>query len=153
MINLKNCMIVIKDEIKTNQVEYYSWNKETNKHDITFTNGKMFSYLPGNVVVMRDPKVLKPENFIIWTTAGQELFDIEWIYDKKGELKKENFDASDSYVACLGYLNHKKYGDLEFNVENITSSVSTDGAESTPVKIEYDITYWGKVVHRTTYVE
>ena len=81
MINLKNCMIVIKDEIKTNQVEYYSWNKETNKHDITFTNGKMFSYLPGNVVVMRDPKVLKPENFIIWTTAGQELFDIEWIYE------------------------------------------------------------------------
>lgn len=83
-----------------------------------------------------------------------ELFpDIEWVYDKKGELKKENFDASDSYIACLGYLNRKKYGELEFKVSGISSSVSTDGVESTPVKIEYDITYWDKVVHRTTYVE
>ena len=83
-----------------------------------------------------------------------ELFpDIEWVYDKKGELKKENFDASDSYIACLGYLNRKKYGELEFKVSSISSSVSTDGVEATPVKIEYDITYWDKVVHRTTYVE
>jgi len=83
-----------------------------------------------------------------------ELFpDIEWVYDKKGELKKENFDASDSYIACLGYLNRKKYGELEFKIGSISSSVSTDGVESTPIKIEYDISYWNKTVHRTTYVE
>lgn len=83
-----------------------------------------------------------------------ELFpDIEWVYDKKGELKKENFDASDSYIACLGYLNRKKYGELEFKVSSISSSVSTDGVEATPVKIEYDITYWDKAVHRITYVD
>jgi hypothetical protein len=80
-----------------------------------------------------------------------ELFpEIEWIYDKKGELKKENHDASDAYVACLGYMNHQKYGDLDIKVNNISSSVSTD---DTPIQINYDVEYWGKTEHRTTYVE
>lgn len=77
--------------------------------------------------------------------------DIEWVYNKKGELKKENFDASDSYVACLGYLNHKKYGELDMKAENISSSASTDHEIST--KIEYDVTYWDKKEHRITYVD
>ena len=42
MINAKNYMILIKDEIKTNQVENYNWNSATNKHDITFNGGKTF---------------------------------------------------------------------------------------------------------------
>ena len=83
-----------------------------------------------------------------------ELFpDIEWVYDKKGELKKENFDASDSYVACLGYLNLKKYGEIDMKVGAITSSVSTDGNETTPTKIEYDVEYWNRKEHRITYVD
>ena len=77
--------------------------------------------------------------------------DIEWVYDKKGELKKENFDASDSYVACLGYLNLQKYGELDMNVENISASASTD--PEVPTKIEYDITYWNRKEHRITYVD
>ena len=81
-----------------------------------------------------------------------ELFpDIEWIYDKKGELKKENFDASDSYIACLGYMNHKKYGDLNMKVSNVIASASTD--PETPTKIEYDVSYWGKTEHRVTYID
>lgn len=79
--------------------------------------------------------------------------DIEWVYDKKGELKKENFDASDSYVACLGYLNFKKYGELDIKVGAITSSVSADGNEITPTKIEYDVEYWNRKEHRITYVD
>ena len=72
--------------------------------------------------------------------------DIEWLYDKKGELKKENFDAVDSYVALLGWLNRKRYGELDMKVNNIVSSTDT------PTKIEYDVEYWDKREHRTTYV-
>lgn len=83
-----------------------------------------------------------------------ELFpNIEWVYDKKGELKKENFDASDSYVACLGYLNKQKYGEIDFKIDNISSSVSASENETTPTKIEYDVKYWNKIDHRTTYVD
>ena len=69
---------------------------------------------------------------------------IPWIYDKKGELKKENFDATDSYVACLGYLNKTKRGELNFSIENIKEII--DG-------IEYDVKYWDKITHRVTYAK
>lgn len=72
-----------------------------------------------------------------------EIFpDVPWIYNKKGELKKENFDATDAYVACLGFLNKQKYGDLNLKIKNI---------KEIDKGIEYDILYWDKVIHRTTY--
>lgn len=72
-----------------------------------------------------------------------EIFpDVPWIYNKKGELKKENFDATDAYVACLGLLNKQKYGDLNLKIKNI---------KEIDKGIEYDVLYWDKVIHRTTY--
>lgn len=74
-----------------------------------------------------------------------DLFpQITWIYDKKGELKKENFDATDSYVACLGYLNKIRKGEPNFKIENVVEGEN---------QIEYDVNYWDKSVHRITYVE
>jgi hypothetical protein len=75
--------------------------------------------------------------------------EIEWLYNKNGELKKENFDACDSYVAFLGFLNKKRYGELDFKVQEI-------GAQNDPntaIIVKYDILYWDKVEHRTTYIE
>ena len=77
--------------------------------------------------------------------------EIQWVYDKNGELKKENFDASDAYVAIRGWLNLQKYGELDMKSENIMSAASTDPEVST--KIEYDITYWNKKEHRITYID
>lgn len=74
-----------------------------------------------------------------------ELFpDVPWIYNRKGELKKENFDASDAYVACLGYLNKEKYGELDMRVENI---------QEIDKGIKYDVVYWNKRLSRITYCE
>lgn len=79
-----------------------------------------------------------------------EIFpDIEWIYDKKGELKKQNFDAVDAYVAVLGYINKNKHGELNFKTKNINSTFDGDR----PKSIEYDIDYWGKTLHRVTYID
>ncbi len=58
-----------------------------------------------------------------------ELFpNIEWKYNKNGELKTENFDASDSLVCVLGYINKEKYNDSkaivkEYKVENINNNI------------------------------
>ena len=73
-----------------------------------------------------------------------ELFpQIEWIYNKKGELVKQNFDASDAYVACLGQINKERYGELN----QVSDNIKMEGD-----KIEYDVLYWGKKEHRITYV-
>lgn len=72
-----------------------------------------------------------------------ELFpDIPWLYNKKGELKKENFDACDAYVACLGYVNKKRYGEPDFKITDIKEV--DDG-------IEYKVNYWNRVEDRVTY--
>lgn len=74
-----------------------------------------------------------------------EIFpDIQWLYDKKGDLKKENFDASDSYIAVLGYINKKKYGEIEMTTTNV--KVVND-------VVEYDLHYWDKVEHKQVYIE
>jgi len=79
-----------------------------------------------------------------------EIFpDIEWLYDKKGELKKENFDACDAYVAVLGWINKQKHGTLEFKVQEI-------GAQNDPntaITVKYDVLYWDRVEHRITYID
>ncbi len=75
--------------------------------------------------------------------------DIEWLYDKKGELKKENFDACDAYVALLGWLNKERNGELNFT-SNIEGE-SNDGKGT--IEISYTIKYWNKEEDRKTYIE
>ena len=50
---------------------------------------------------------------IVWNKISEMFPNIQWEYNKKGELKTENFDASDSLVCVLGYINREKY------IENI----------------------------------
>lgn len=102
-------------------------------------------------------KSIKDSNFVLfgsypWTIDKKsvlqekvsEIFpDINWIFDKDGELKKENFDATDSYVACLGQMKKEKFGELEFKSDNINVRGNI---------VEYDVRYWDRCDHRTTYL-
>lgn len=86
---------------------------------------------------------------IVLQQKVSEIFpNIEWIYNKKGELKKENFDAVDAYVSILGFLNKQKFGELEFSSEIIGESNDGKGTR----EILYDIKYWNKSEKRKTYV-
>lgn len=86
---------------------------------------------------------------VIMQGKVSEMFpNIEWIYDKKGELKKENFDACDSYICLLGWLNKNRYGELNFSSEIIGQSNDGNGT----VEIDYIVKYWDKKETRKTYV-
>lgn len=50
---------------------------------------------------------------IIWAYIADRFTNINWVLDGKGELKKENFDASDSLICILGWLNKRVYGGTE----------------------------------------
>lgn len=79
-----------------------------------------------------------------------EVFpDIEWLYNKKDELKKENFDACDAYVAVLGFMNRKRFGELEFSSEIIGEANDGKGTK----EIAYNVKYWDKVEERKTYIQ
>jgi hypothetical protein len=78
-----------------------------------------------------------------------DLFpDIEWLYDKNGELKKENFDSCDAYIALLGWFNKERNGELEFSSEIVGESNDGKGT----IEINYIVKYWDKEDNRTTYV-
>lgn len=79
-----------------------------------------------------------------------EIFpNISWLYNKKGELKKENFDATDAYVCVLGFMNKKKYGDLKFSSQIIKESKNKKGI----VTIDYYVRYWDREEKRKTYID
>ena len=63
--------------------------------------------------------------------------DINWVYDTKGELKKENYDACDSLVCALAYVNQKRYGDLKYEITSW--EVSPDEQE-----VKYTLRVWDK---------
>lgn len=62
---------------------------------------------------------------------------INWVYDAKGNIKKENYDACDSLVCALAYVNQKRYGDLTYTIEDY--SVNQEKTE-----INYTISIWDR---------
>jgi len=45
---------------------------------------------------------------IIWNHVNLLFPEVEWFKDKKGKLKKENFDMADAVCCLIGYINKLK---------------------------------------------
>jgi hypothetical protein len=45
---------------------------------------------------------------VIWDHVNAVCPDVKWLYDKKGKLKKENFDMADAVTCIIGYVNMNK---------------------------------------------
>ena len=88
---------------------------------------------------------------IIQDKVSKIFPEIKWLYDRSGEMKKENYDATDSYVCVLSILNKEKYGELEMKVSSI--NIDTPKSKKMPIKIDYDVEYWDRKEHRITYAE
>ena len=53
---------------------------------------------------------------VVMNLVSEKYPDINWVYNKKGDFKKENFDACDSLVCSLAYSNLKRYGILNSEI-------------------------------------
>ena len=53
------------------------------------------------------------KKLILWNYISEVYPEINWVYNAKNELKDENFDASDSLICVMGYVNKCKYGETE----------------------------------------
>jgi len=45
------------------------------------------------------------KKMIIWELVSDLEPQIDWLYDKKNKLKKENFDMADAFAAVVGFMN------------------------------------------------
>ena len=113
------------------------------KNESTYPKEKILKEVKENKLTLFGSYPWTIDKKVVIQGKVAELFpSIEWIYGKKGELKKQNFDATDAYVAARGFTNRKRYGELEMKVSDI---VETDKFVSSKV------TYWDKTDERTTF--
>lgn len=78
-MNTRYYMVIIKGEIKTSEIMSCIYNKDTQKWDVKFNNGKTYSYAYLNVEKLVKPEVLNPDMYRI-SREGREFFDIKAIY-------------------------------------------------------------------------
>jgi len=93
---LKNCydiLGIVPTFISTYNARRYAFPSLVSKND----KGKevLFGGLPKDI----DKKK------IIWEHVNSLFSDINWLYDKNNQLKKENFDMADAATCVIGYMN------------------------------------------------
>lgn len=77
---------------------------------------------------------------ILWNYVSERFPDINWVYNKNGDLKNENFDASDSLICVLGYVNMLEYGGTKPSVVCV---------EATDTDIRYSYRFCGEDFNKT----
>ena len=70
---------------------------------------------------------------------------IPWVLDKAGELKKENYDACDSLICALAFVNINHHGVEPIIIKN--SKIDETG-DPDNVVIDYDTGVWDRVYHK-----
>ena len=84
-MNTRYYMVIIKGEIKTSEIMSCGYNRNTQKWDVKFNNGKTYSYAYLNVEKLTDPEVLNPNMYRI-SRKGREFFDVNAIYVFRSEV-------------------------------------------------------------------
>lgn len=115
-MNTRYNMVIIKGEIKTLEVMSCVYNKDTQKWDVKFNNGKIYSYSYSNVEKLSEPMVLNPNMYRI-SRDGQEFFDIDAIY-----VFKNRNDAYWHICFCNGSERDYRQRDLNIRKSCLTQS-------------------------------
>lgn len=88
------------------------------------------------------------KKFILFNLLNDKFPNINWVYNKNGELSNENFDASDSLICILGYINYQKYKDNKPTI--IDSQINQ--VENVDV-IEYSFKFCDKIFDKKIVLE
>ena len=145
---------VVPEYISSYEAREYSFPelmtvRKFNKQDEQYTSQKILKDIRnGNFVLFGNYPWTIEKKGVIHGKVSEIFPQVEWLYDKRGELKKENFDSTDAYVALLGFLNKKRYGELKFTSEIIGESNDGNGTRT----VEYDVHYWDRTERRKTFI-
>ena len=72
-MDARTTMIVAKGKPVTFNVANCAYNHTSGKWDITYNNGKTYSYNPQSITFLKDPVSLNPKSYRVWRNG--ELFD------------------------------------------------------------------------------
>lgn len=93
--------------------------RKYNKKGNAYNRKTILSSIKNNkLVLFGDYPYDTSKKHVIWTHVSEMFPSIQWVYNKKNELKNENFDASDSLICVIGYINKEKYEGFEPKILN-----------------------------------
>ena len=107
-MNTRYYMVIIKGEIKTSEIMSCGYNRNTQKWDVKFNNGKTYSYAYLNVEKLTDPEVLNPNMYRI-SREGREFFDVNAIY-----VFRSRYESY--WHICFGNGSERDYHRSELNI-------------------------------------
>lgn len=77
---------------------------------------------------------------IMMNAVSDKYPKIPWIYNKKGQLKKENYDSCDALVCAIAYSNLKRHGEIDARIIQSTKTECLNGE----TKFAYTVQLWDK---------
>ena len=107
-MNTRYYMVIIKGEIKTSEIMSCGYNRNTQKWDVKFNTGKIYSYAYLNVEKLTDPEVLNPNMYRI-SREGREFFDVKAIY-----VFRSRYESY--WHICFGNGSERDYHRSELNI-------------------------------------
>ena len=119
-MNTRYYMVIIKGKIKTSEIMSCVYNRDTQKWDVKFNTGKVYSYAYLNVEKLTEPDVLNPTMYRI-SRDGREFFDIKAIY-----VFRSTYESY--WHICFGDGSERDYrrGDLHIIESCLTQSRSSN---------------------------
>ena len=122
--------------------------RKFNKKGEEYEDKKIRRALKNNELVLYGDYPFNCEKkYIVWNKISEMFPDIQWEYDKNGELRTENFDASDSLVCVLGYLNKERYEEdipkvVDYKEENININ------DKIINRFKYNVEFCGRTIEK-----
>lgn len=121
-MNTRYYMVIIKGEIKTSEIMSCGYNRNTQKWDVKFNNGKTYSYAYLNVEKLTDPEVLNPNMYRI-SREGREFFDVNAIY-----VFRSRYESY--WHICFGNGSERDYHRSELNIVECVGGSVVKGEDS-----------------------
>lgn len=118
--------------------------RKYNKKGVVYPLSHIKKAISDNHLILFGSYPFDCDKKLIMMNCVSELYpDIPWIYNKKGELKKENYDSCDALVCALAFSNDNRHGiDMD---PKITSSTIEETDEKTTIR--YTVSIWGKLFY------
>lgn len=123
-------------------VSIRKYNKKGNEYDLVHIK----SAIKNNKIVLFGSYPFDVDKKTVMMNMVNDMYsdnNIEWIYDKNGNLKKENFDACDSLICVLAFININRYGISK--PEIINSYINTNDNETV---VTYTTKIWDKTFNK-----
>lgn len=105
--------------------------RKYNKKGIEYSEKHIDKAIKDNSIVLFGSYPFDIDKKSVMMNMVNEIYnsdEIEWIFNKKGELAKENYDACDALICTLAYININRYGldkptIISYSKQNINNTI------------------------------